>query len=134
MSVDLSKVDGAFMYEFTGKDGQKHRCVCVPVNGRAMFEGKSGVYLDLTAVVSPVGKYSTHFLKEYLGKEEYGRMTEEERRRMPIIGNMKPFSAKKSGGMAAQGGANNAVPAASAPFGSDMSGGMTAEIDDTMPF
>lgn len=76
--------------DITGKDGNKVKCLIIPIKENKLFEGEKGVYLDITAIEikNKVGdSKDTHLLKQNLSKEVYDAMPEEQRNAMPILGN-----------------------------------------------
>lgn len=76
--------------EMTKKNGNKTRCLVIPVDENNLFEGDKGTYLDITAIEIKNKKSDskdTHLLKQNVAKEIYDIMSEEERRAMPILGN-----------------------------------------------
>lgn len=71
------------------KDNEKY--VCIPLSDNYIFEGKKGLYLDLTAY-SYDGKYGeSHFLKNRIPKDIYEKMSEEDKKNTKIIGSMSPL-------------------------------------------
>ena len=120
IKLNLLKMSGAFKYGFKGKDGETHRCVCIPVDGKAIFEGQTGVYADLSALALRDPKYDdTHMIKERFPKADYALLTEEQRRNTPIIGSMRPRTAMS--GTDGEGG--NEAP-----------NGYTTNNDEPLPF
>lgn len=69
-------------------------CLIIPIDVNRLFRGeKGGLYLDLTAFdIDPAKRHAdskdSHLLKQSFAKEVYEAMTEEEKRSMPIIGNV----------------------------------------------
>lgn len=76
--------------EMTGKDGEKVKCLIIPIKENNLFEGEKGTYLDLQAFElknpKPDSK-DTHLVKQSLPKDLYDTMSEEERKAIPIMGN-----------------------------------------------
>ena len=71
------------------KDNEKY--VCIPLSENYIFEGKKGLYLDLTAY-SYDGKFGeSHFLKNRIPKDIYEKMSEEDKRNTPILGSLSPL-------------------------------------------
>lgn len=71
------------------KDNEKY--VCIPLSNNYIFEGKKGLYLDLTAY-SYDGKFGeSHFLRNRIPKAIYEKMSEEDKKNTPIIGSMSPL-------------------------------------------
>lgn len=91
VSVNLLRLNGAFVSNLKGKATTK-RCLCIPIDEAHLFLGEKGCYLNLNAwetrEESPYG--DTHYLKQRFSKEVGDAMTEEQRRAIPIVGNMKP--------------------------------------------
>lgn len=67
------------------------KCVCIPLSENYIFEGRKGLYLDLTAY-SYDGKYGeSHFLKNRIPKGVYEKMSEDDKKNTPIIGSLSPL-------------------------------------------
>lgn len=72
------------------KDGSTVKCLVIPIESNNFYEGEKGVYADLTAIEikNKVGESkNTHLIKQNFPKEMYEKMTEEEKKATPIIGN-----------------------------------------------
>lgn len=62
--------------------------VCIPLSNNYIFEGRKGLYLDLTAY-SYEGKFGeSHFLKNRIPKDVYEKMSDEDKKNTTIIGSM----------------------------------------------
>ena len=96
IKVDLQKLQNAFLRNFTGKTAVK-RCICIPIDDNpSIFLGEKGCYLNLTANEVENSQYGdTHYVKGDIPKEQYDKMTEEQRRAYPILGNMRPIGPKQ---------------------------------------
>lgn len=71
------------------KDNEKY--ICIPLSNNYIFEGKKGLYLDLTAYCYD-GKFGeSHFLKNRIPKDIYEKMSEEDKKNTPIIGSLSPL-------------------------------------------
>lgn len=71
------------------KDNEKY--VCIPLSENYIFEGKKGLYLDLTAY-SYDGKFGeSHFIKNRIPKDIYEKMSDEDKKNTPIIGSLSPL-------------------------------------------
>lgn len=71
--------------------GNKEKYVCIPLSDNYIFEGRRGLYLDLTAY-SYDGKFGeSHFLKLRIPKNVYEKMSDDDRRNTQIIGSMSPL-------------------------------------------
>lgn len=107
------KLDGAKVQDIQGRT-QTRRCVCVPIDNQVgtvtdayfvrMGDGKlqevklKGVLLHLTAFeLRSKDKGQSHLVKPSFSREMYERMTEEEVRKVPWIGNVKPWSKPEGG-------------------------------------
>ena len=72
-------------------------CVIIPIEVNHLFKGNSGIYLDMTAFELKEKKDNqTHLIKQSLPKEVYQKQTDEEKRAMPILGNVSSFEASTS--------------------------------------
>mgnify|MGYP006969165982 CR=1 FL=1 len=107
LKIALTKLKGAKVMEIQGKTCTK-TCVVIPIDNeegtvRDSYEGKidgmpttkflNDVQLHLTAFAFREKKYGqTHGLKASFSRQRMERMTEEELRSMPFVGNMKPWN------------------------------------------
>ena len=92
LRLNLSALPSTFFATIKGRQTEK-KCLCIPIDEAHLFCGKSGTYLDLTAMEMKEPKYdSTHYIKAQLPKELYRNLSEEERKNQPILGDMRPFS------------------------------------------
>lgn len=66
-------------------------CILIPIEQNNLFRSEKGaVYLDLIGFETPVDKRKgkdTHLVKQSLSKDLQDKMTEEEKKAMPILGN-----------------------------------------------
>jgi DNA-binding MarR family transcriptional regulator len=95
--INLKKLNQAGLVNIKGKDGRTRRCIVIPTDvNREIFVGEKNIYFNLSAFetkeVSQFG--DTHMLKGNLDKEAFEALSEEERRNLPILGNMKPLERK----------------------------------------
>lgn len=70
---------------FTGKDGIEY--IAFPIKGNHFFEGKTGLYMD----ISTFTHQDKELIKQNIPKEVYNKMSEEERRALPILGELKQW-------------------------------------------
>lgn len=87
---DIKKLNRAFVYPIQGK-AEKVECVCIPVS--EFYKGKNGELYCTFGVTErqTVGQYGdTHFVKQQLEKESYNKLTDEQKKNIPILGNMQP--------------------------------------------
>ena len=111
LKVYLDLLPGAKVRNIEGKSGQTRRCVCIPIDNEAgtvidgyrKFSHQLGgettvslkhIELRLTAFESTRQEFSSHYFKCDVSKEMLERMTEEEQRNRPIVGNMQAWAAK----------------------------------------
>jgi hypothetical protein len=93
MKLNLSMLKGASVADIQFPHGVE-RCVVIPVAPNNLFEGQKGVYLDLVGIAMQSPKFdATHVIKQSLPKSVRERMTEEERRSQPILGDLKPLGS-----------------------------------------
>lgn len=96
IKLDLQKLQNAFLRKFTGRTATK-TCICIPIEDNpSLFLGEKGCYLNLTANEVENSQYGdTHYVKGDIPKEVYDKMTDEQRRSYPILGNMRPIGPKQ---------------------------------------
>lgn len=73
-----------------GKVGQVE-CLIIPIEKNKLFNGEKGVYLDIVAfeLKEPKeGSRDTHLVKQSFSKEAREKMSEEELKSLPILGNL----------------------------------------------
>ena len=115
IKTDLRKVRGAFVCNIKGKAETK-ACLCIPLDSPDLYSGERGVYLDLTAWETQNNQYGdTHMLRVRVSKDRYNAMSDEERRGLPIVGNMRPVQS----GVEQQAAAQPAATAARMDDGDD---------------
>ena len=122
---DFLKLKNACVISVKGKTGTK-KGIFIPVDDNSIFvstdennKAKSA-YLDFVAFeTKKLGKFGdTHMIKQSLGKDAHSKMSNEEKRAIPILGNMKPIELQN---------ASQAVEAPVAPL-------VQEEDDDSLPF
>lgn len=94
IKIDLLKLAGAKVVSVKGE-----RAILIPTDSnREIFIGEKGAYLDLTAIaLKEESKFGdTHFVKGNLPRDVFNSMTEEQRRAVPILGNLKPLGAQNA--------------------------------------
>jgi len=88
--IDLTQLQHV-VKEMNGKSGPT-KCLIIPIDSNNLFTGKNGnVYLDLVGFeLKTIGQYGdTHMIKQSLPKDVREKMTDEQKKAMPIFGNMK---------------------------------------------
>lgn len=94
VKVDLLKLRGAIVAPLNFGE-KEEQCLIIPLEGSGFFQGKQGIYLDLTAVEMKEPKYGdSHFVKQSIAKEEYLAMTKEERDAQPILGALRSIEQR----------------------------------------
>ena len=89
ISINLSRLAGAVFTNLKGKTATK-RCLVIPIDDAGLYAGEKGIYLDLVAYEQRDAKYgNTHLVKRSISKAEREAMTDEQRRAVPILGDMK---------------------------------------------
>ena len=66
-------------------------CLVIPIGVNHLVKGEKGIYLDLMGFELKVKRddsKQTHIVKQSLPKEVYEVMTDEQKKEMPIVGNM----------------------------------------------
>lgn len=89
IKLDLTKLSQVVVTNIKGKAGNSVPVVIIPIEPNGIFVGKKGSYLNLAAFVVNNPQYGqSHIVKRSLPKEESDRLTEEEKKALPILGNM----------------------------------------------
>lgn len=121
--LDFLKFKNSCVISVKGKTGEK-KGVFVPIEDNGLFvttdenNKAKGAYFNFAVFENKqVGKYGdTHMIKQSLDKDIRSKMSEEEKRAMPILGNMKPMELQN---------ASQAVEAPVAPL---------VQEEDDLPF
>lgn len=100
--MNLLRFKNACIISVQGKT-EKKKGVFIPIDDNRLFvstdeSGKAkGVYVDFMAWENrqPTQYGDTHALRQQYDKGTRSRMTEEEQRTVPYLGNMRPFETKK---------------------------------------
>lgn len=110
--LNLLKLKRAGVMQIQGR-GEVLRCLVIPIEENNIFVSTDdnnrpkAAYLDLTAWALQNPKYDeTHMIKQSLPKEVREKMTDEEKKAMPILGGMRPASLE----------VQNAATTCDAPF------------------
>lgn len=121
--LNLLKLKRAGVMQIQGR-GEVLRCLVIPIEENNIFVSTDdnnrpkAAYLDLTAWALQNPKYDeTHMIKQSLPKEVREKMTDKEKKAMPILGGMRPVSFE----------VQNAATTCDAPFA------QTQNLDD-LPF
>ena len=116
LSIEIGKIPGARIKDVDGKNGPR-TCVVIPIdNERGMcvdayekFDHKLGgkvwvplrsARLNLQVLESRDVRIGTHYVKPSFSREFYRSIAEEDKKNIPIVGNMKemPSSGKSEQG------------------------------------
>ena len=91
IKIDLTAFAGAGKITLTGKDGKQKKCLVIPIEENHLYEGEKGIYADFIAWEMKERKENgtTHLLKQSLSKEVRSAMTDEQKKSLPIFGDMK---------------------------------------------
>lgn len=102
--LNLLKLKKAGIMQIQGRTGVL-RCLVIPVEDNNIFvttdenNHPKAAYLDLTAWALKNPKYEeTHMIKQSLPKEVREKMTDEEKKAMPILGGLKPANFEAQNG------------------------------------
>ena len=95
--LNLLKFNKAFTMTIRGKEAVK-QCVCIPIEDNYLFVSadehlKATIYADINVNPYENGKSQygdTHYLRLSVPKEVRDKMTEEQKKAIPFLGNMKP--------------------------------------------
>lgn len=94
--LNLLKLKRAGIMQIQGRTGVL-RCLVIPVEDNNIFvttdenNHPKAAYIDLTAWELKNPKYNeTHMIKQSLPKEVREKMTDEEKKAIPILGGLKP--------------------------------------------
>lgn len=96
--LDFLKFKNSCVISVKGKTGEK-KGVFVPIEDNGLFvttdenNKAKGAYFNFAVFENKqVGKYGdTHMIKQSIGKDARSKMSDEEKRAIPILGNMKPM-------------------------------------------
>lgn len=95
-SVDLKKVKGACIIKVKGKSATKTG-IFLPFDDSDLIIGNKGVYLSMSIRErSDDNKLygNTHSIRQNVDAEKYKGMSDEERKAIPFLGDMRPIQTK----------------------------------------
>jgi hypothetical protein len=91
INLNLKSLKNTAIIDIKGKTATK-QCLIIPISDNDLFIGEKGVYLNLSAWEnSHLRDGKTHLVKQSFSRNVREAMTEEERRGIPILGDVKPF-------------------------------------------
>lgn len=82
-----------------GKSGELVECVVIPIDANNLVRGEKGVYLDLMGFELKERKpdrKDTHLVKQSLPKEQFEKLTDEQKKALPILGNMTVWGQQEA--------------------------------------
>ena len=96
ISVQLTKLNRTGRVLLDDRNGEKMDCFVIPLKyNHLSISANNEVYLNMAAWASENLKDGqTHLLKPSVPKERLEKMTEEQKRAIPIIGNARPMAKK----------------------------------------
>jgi hypothetical protein len=74
-------------------------CILLPIDENQFIRGEKGIYLNATGfeIKNKVGdSKNTHLVKQTFKKEVYEKMSDEQKKELPILGNLIVWSGSKS--------------------------------------
>lgn len=94
--IDLLKVKHSGIANLINKKKEKIKYLVIKLDNEDLYIGEKGVYLNLTGYAVDEAKFNqTHILKINYDKEFFNKMSDEEKKNTPIIGNIKEFEKKE---------------------------------------
>ena len=91
--IDLKKMKNVVFAKIDGK-----KCIVIPVaENPEVFVGEKGIYLSMSAIElrSPSQFGDTHLVNPLLDKKVYECMSDDQRKNLPILGNMRERRASE---------------------------------------
>lgn len=77
------------------KTGVSKKCLIIPIVDNDLYQSDKGVYLGLNAYESNgLNDGKTHLLKQNHSKDIREKMTDDERKNIPILGDAKPIISR----------------------------------------
>ena len=97
INLKLTALKSAGKARLTNPKGEAVDCLIIPIKDNHLYESERGdIYLTLTAWENERLKDGkTHLIKQSFNKEARERMSEEEKKSIPILGDMKPIGQEK---------------------------------------
>ena len=93
IKLGLQKLKGAFLTNLKGKTATK-KCLCIPIEENHLFVGEKDTYLDLSVIELKDSKYGdSHCIRQTFPKDLYEKMSDDEKKLIPILGNMREMKA-----------------------------------------
>jgi hypothetical protein len=94
--VNLLQYQAALM-RIKDKAGVPVECVVIPIDKNHLVKGEKGVYADFAAFEfknKQENSKDTHLIKQSLPKEWFQAMSDEDKKAMPIFGNLRVWEER----------------------------------------
>jgi len=94
--VNLLQYQAAVM-KIKSKSGVLVDCVVIPIESNHLVKGEKGIYADFAAFEfknQKADSKDTHLIKQSLPKEWFQSMSDEEKKAMPIFGNLRVWEER----------------------------------------
>ena len=97
IKINLSAFEGAGIITLASRDGKAKKCLVIPIEENHLYEGEKGIYADFIAWEMKEKKENgaTHLVKQSFPKEVREAMSEEEKRALPIFGDLRDAMTEK---------------------------------------
>lgn len=93
--LDLLRIHGATVHPIKGAKETKN-CLIIPIDDSGLYAGQKGVYLNVSVFErkgpAQYGDW-THSIRLNVDGDVYKNMTDEQRKAIPFLGDMKPITA-----------------------------------------
>lgn len=96
--IDLLRLRGATVCPIKGAKETK-TCLIIPIEDSGLYAGQKGVYLNVSIFERKgAARYGdwTHSIRLNVDGEIYKNMTDEEKKAIPFLGDMKPIETAHS--------------------------------------
>ncbi len=100
-SLDLLKLQNAFVKKFKSKSGQEVECVVIPIDQNYLVRGEKGLYLNADTVIrDDEDQYgNAGFVAHKAPSNQWKAASQEEKDKMNelnILGNLKDFGSNQA--------------------------------------
>lgn len=97
IKIDLAAFAGSGIVNLTSREGKVKKCLVIPIEENHLYEGEKGIYADFIAWEMREKKENgaTHLVKQSFPKEVREAMSEEEKRALPIFGDLRDAMTEK---------------------------------------
>lgn len=86
-SINLAALKHVVMKK-KNQAGEEIDCLVIPIDQNHLFRGEKGLYLNLVGFdLKEKTEHKTHMIKQSFSKEHLEKLTEDERKALPIFGN-----------------------------------------------